>query len=317
VRSPLYEHAALSCVSDMIKCTGFADLFTGSEDLRLTAVVSDGGNGVALPDLDVRCMGQQCSLLSNVTFCQTSQDCAAGMTCEDYVFDTSYRYPLKLATMDVVGDVLWNGEHRLSAGCCSGSSSAAGWQCADRSVPVCSPLDFRRSLHEWLTLLSGRERERETLFGTGASSSSSAPTEIPSSLRLCSVSPSAVDKAWPRSQVVRSGPVFSIKGLLSLGDPKAKAWLDTATTNTSTTGAPNTVFSRSCAPFDDASSWLELLFLLRLSYCSAGFLVVCLCSLLSRYWTCPPGPKRRDDHMSTVGLVHHDSLASAGETETP
>ena len=126
VRSPLYEHAALSCVSDMIKCTGFADLFTGSEDLRLTAVVSDGGNGVALPDLDVRCMGQQCSLLSNVTFCQTSQDCAAGMTCEDYVFDTSYRYPLKLATMDVVGDVLWNGEHRLSAGCCSGSSSAAG-----------------------------------------------------------------------------------------------------------------------------------------------------------------------------------------------
>jgi hypothetical protein len=263
---------------------GFEDLFASS-DLRMTANVSDAGSGVGLPDVEVRCQGQHCSLLSNMTFCRTSADCSAGTTCEDYVFDTAYRGSFQLSTVDVVGDILWNG-------CCSGRS--ADWQCA-RSAPVCSPLDFRRSLHDWLTKLSG--------------ASANVPVaEISSSLRLCSVNPSAVDPAWAQSQVVRSGSVLWIKGLVSLGDAAAAQTLSDSTAQT--LALPDAaLFSRSSAPFDDAGPLAPPV--LWLLYGGAGTLVLCLVFLVSQYGGVLQGP-RKVNHMSMVGLVQHDSLASQG-----
>jgi hypothetical protein len=270
---------------------GFEDLFAGS-DLRMTANVSDAGSGVVLPDVEVRCQGQHCSLLSNITFCRTSEDCSAGTTCEDYVFDTAYRGSFQFSTVDMVGDILWND-------CCSGSSRAADWQCA-RSAPVCSPLDFRRSLHEWLTELSG-------------ASANVAVAEISSSLRICSVHPSAFDPAWAQSQIVRSGSVLWIKGLVSLGDAAAAQTLSNRTAQTlaspDAVGESSHVFSRSSALFDDAVPLAPPV--LWLLYGGAGTLVLCLVFLVVQYCNVLQGP-RKVNHMSMVGLVQHDSLASQG-----
>ena len=182
--------------------TGLMDLFAGS-DLNLTMAVSDGGSGVALPDVELRCVGLHCSLLSNVTFCSASQDCAGGTTCEDLVFGKAYS-GLRLSSKDLVGDMLWNTAHRISSGCCSARCDVSEpW-----ISPVCSSLDFLRNLHEWLGMLSGAE----SYFHSTAN--------MPGALRVCSVSPTALDQRWSVSQIIRSGPVYWIRGLVS---PEASA----------------------------------------------------------------------------------------------
>jgi hypothetical protein len=176
--------------------TGLTQLFAGSS-VRLTGVVKDseGGGGFGLPDVDVRCIGDACRILSNATFCNAREICGGSLICQDFAFGATYA-PLNLAKMDLVGDTLWSASH---SGCCSWQNPG---RCSDAALPVCSTLDFRRDIHDWVLHLA------DTSSNTGEGSSS---------LRLCSIDAARVDPHWSGSQIVRSGTSWLLRGLEALG----------------------------------------------------------------------------------------------------
>ena len=95
---------------------------------------------------------------------------------------------------------------------------------------------------------------------------------------------------------------------MSLGDAAAAQTLSDSTAQT--LALPDAaLFSRSSAPFADAGPLAPPV--LWLLYGGAGTLVLCLVFLVSQYGGVLQGP-RKVNHMSMVGLVQHDSLASQG-----
>jgi hypothetical protein len=199
---------------------GLIYLFAAS-NLEITGQVTDASRNtdVQLVDIDVRCIGSQCSVLSNATFCRGDADCRhMNLGCQDITYDYA-RGSSGWGVTDVVGELLWGDT------CRSGYGSYYTYNTA-----LCSVLEFRRNMHEWITSLvqiptagtrAPRSQSKNAPKSHGSSNTNTNAHSLsencaaPSAaLALCMVDPTTINAGWTQSLISRSGDAFRVFGLL-------------------------------------------------------------------------------------------------------